>query len=356
MPPVIDPRDRGLLRPLKALGKPKAEASDISFLRRTQYTADDRRAGSDAVARSGSAVPTVKRRKTDNAREEPTQILRTVIKGFDIANSASAYKGPDTGELVRGHAPSAAELEAWRNPTHPSRPSLTMLESYPLVPDLGGAPDDGGYHVFKFTGNPTDAKTYYDRRMEVALLHQNERAPAARSEEQLARLAAHEADPAHHLYPILPSNYDFFLPPDADTASKMQRMLEVDFDPDDEASTYTSRREGAMENDSFRFAHVREYESGHIVDSRRHPYQEVALALHDGDEDGGAPKGAYFYAIHSKMQLKPRRNVNMASQYSTTDEEDKIDVVNVVIRDLNEEELQMRDQHKARLEGETAAS
>jgi len=40
----------------------------------------------------------------------------------------------------------------------------------------------------------------------------------------------------------------------------------------------------------------------------------------------------------------------MSSQLTdTANEEEKIDVVNVTIRDLNEEEMQMRDVHKARL-------
>jgi hypothetical protein len=185
----------------------------------------------------------------------------------------------------------------------------------------------------------------------VALLHQNERAPAeARTEEQMERLAAHEADPVHNPYPLLPSNYDFFLPQDAASAENMRRMLEPDFDPateGDEADLYTARREGAEENDSFRFAHQREYESGHILDCRQHPYQEVALVLNDGD--GERARGAYFYAINSKMQLKPRRNVNL-SQVGAADEDEKIDVVNVSVRDLNEEERQMRDGLRARLE------
>ena len=358
VPPTVHPRDRNLLRPLKTLGKPKNELADISFLRRTQYIGHDNRGPVEQMGRGPAGK--VKRRKTDVSKDDPQTILRSVIKGFDVANPDSTYKGPDTPDAIRGLQPSIAEMDAWKNPKHPSKSHLKKVDSYPLIPDLEAITSDYGFTVFKFSGNPTDTTGRPDPRLESALLRPLEPSAEVVAEYRV-KMAAHQADPANVPGPNLPPmNFEFFLPADDTTASNLKRKFDVYDSENDSPSLYTNVAQETGEVDNFKYLHARAYETGLQQNHRDFPYQEVALALHDpelasqtnGAVDGtgstlgkSRQKAAYYYPVIAKQQLKPRRNMHLAQlglAGRTDEEEEKVDVVEVTVREPDADELEKR--------------
>lgn len=360
MTPAIHPRDRLLLRPLKSLGKSKSEIADISFLRRTQYVAEDR-----ARLEGGGRAPTgqVKRRKVDISKEDPVYILRSTIKGFDVANPESAYTGPDNGTDVRGHTASFAEKEAWKNPKHPSKPNLKVLDSYPILPDLAGLTDDsyGGYAVVKFNGNPTDITNQFDERLETSLLRALEIEPEAMLDYN-QRLTLHKANPDRIPEPTLPTmHYELFLPGNEMTPTNLKRKRDIEDPEKDSSALYTDASKDSQENDCFKFNNVREYETGTQSTSYDAPYQEIALALYDPEiEDLEVPsrlqKAAYFYPVVSRTQLRPRRaaqlaRLGLASQASVEERSEHIDTVNLTFREPDPEEVEIRAQILGSFEG-----
>ena len=363
MTPQPHPRDRALLRPLKSLGQPKSEVGGVSFLRRTQYTAEDsgrRHQEGGSSRKLGGATPR-RRKPADVSSNDPLTLLRTTTKGFDVMNPEDTYKGPDSGENIRGAIPTAAELEAWNNPVHPVKPHLKMVDSYPFIPDLDAFTDDGSYMLVKFSGQPTDITDHYDPRMEAGLLH-----PLELRTEQIVhyhqKSAAHEANPERFPPPPPPAfDYEFFLPHDEITAERYREKIDIDNPSKDDPRLYTNSASGGPYNDSFRFEKVREYETGLQTDNTNSPYQEVAVTLYDSaiKQEYGAElveprqKGAYYYPIGSKVQLKPRRtkflaNAGLASQ--ADDQREKIDVAILEIRESSELEKAKRGGHKAALD------
>ncbi|MCJ1243161.1 hypothetical protein MMC30_000358 [Trapelia coarctata] len=353
--PPVHPRDKNLLRPLKSLGVPKTEAAGVSFLRRTQYTAEDNRRNPDGSSRKLGTAAVKKRKPADVSRNEPINILRDVIKGFDIANPEDIYRGPDGEAGVRGAVPTPAELEAWKNPTHPSKSHLKPVAFYSILPDIDATTDDSGYMVAKFSGLPTDITDHHDPKMDAAFLHPLE-LPADQVAEFQAKAQAYEADPAHNPAPAPPAfDYEFFLPHDDITAENYKLKVNVENPNKDDPKLYTYNSHGGPENDSFRFEKVREYETGLQSANTAFPYQEVALVLHDpAGSSSRLPKGAYYYSVVSKVQLKPRRGTHLAqaglAAGKTDDERQKIDVALVAIREPNDAEVAKRGGHKAERE------
>ena len=374
IPPPIHPKDRRLLRPLKSLGQPKSEVAGVSFLRRTQYTAEDHnRARAEKAGSASAPVESRRKKPNDASKDEPINILRSAIKGFDIANPDDTYKGPDTEHNIRGHAATLAEMEAWKNPQHPTNPKLKLLDSYPILPDLNAITDSVGYMVTKFAGNPSNATDRYDERMDVCLLHPIELSAEQQSDYQ-AKQSAHEADPVHYPAPGLPAfDYEFFLPSMEESTKNIKKMFDVNDPERNDQTLYKGTRKNSSRG-SFRYNNVRLYETGLQSNTSDHQHQEVALALYDpepgkgmtgaeADGSGGLSvrrqKAAYYYPIISKVQLKPRRSKHLAqlgTQAATGtgvgDEVDKIDALDLVIRDLDEIEIAKRASHKAELDGD----
>jgi len=345
------------LRALKSLGVPKTEAAGVSFLRRTQYTAEDHnRRNADGSSRKLGTAAVRKRKPADVSKNDPIIILRDVAKGFDIANPEDIYRGPDSGDNIRGAVPTPAELEAWKNPTHPSKSHLKPVAFYPMLPDLDATTDDSGYMVAKFYGLPTDITDYHDPKMDAAFLHPLE-LPADQVAEYQAKAQAYEADPAHNSPPPAPAfDYEFFLPHDDITTENYKLKVDVENPNKDDSKLYTYNSHGGPENDSFHFDKVREYETGLQSANAAFPYQEVALVLHDpaAESTSRLPKGAYYYSIVSKVQLKPRRGNHLAqaglAAGKTDDQREKIDVALVAIREPNDAEIAKRGGHKAERE------
>ena len=86
-PPTIHPTDKELLKPLSALGKGAGAAGSVSFLRRTEYTSSQgpqqfsSSTGKDLLRLRNDP----KRRRMSMNKDDPLNIIRNVVKGFDIA-------------------------------------------------------------------------------------------------------------------------------------------------------------------------------------------------------------------------------------------------------------------------------
>ncbi|MCJ1391988.1 hypothetical protein MMC18_004855 [Xylographa bjoerkii] len=349
--PPVHPRDRALLRPLKTLGQPKSDLSSVSFLRRTQYVAEDQRRAEAANSRkSQGSAPKPRRKVVDPAKNDDVTVLREAVKGFDIANPEDAYKGPDNQTNIRGAVPTVAENEAWKNPKHPTNHQLKAKVSYPILPDLSGYTDEGGYMVVKLAGQPTDVTDGHDARMDAALLHAVGFAPEALTE-YLAKQAAHEANPDIIPAPKQPGiNYEFFLPEDERTAANVKQKTDVHNPNKDDPELYTHNTKGGAENDSFRYNHVRDYETG-LQNENTDKYQELAIVLNkstkesDGTNKTGSSKAALYYPVVSKSQLKPRRGFGLSAQ--ATDDHETIDRIDLTIREPDEHEAAKRAEFKA---------
>ena len=349
--PPVHPRDKSLLRPLAELGKPALNPAGYSFLRRTEYISTDAKtraeANANAAKTTGKPPAALKARKPiDTSKEDPVSIFRSTIKGFDLANPADAYTGPDTTTIIRGAMPTPAETDAWKRPKHPSKPDVKLLDAYPLKPDLDAVTDSGAYMITKFAGNPTPATEARDIRMDVGLLYPRELAPDT-------------------------YNYELFLPANETATKKVIRKLDVTDEACDDPTLYTDK---APDGSSvFKFDFLRTYESGRGSTRRDQQYREVALALHDPELDrqpmnteytargnGIDPldKGAYYYPVTSKLQLKPRRNRNLvqlglASQ-ATGDEIQKFDGIRLTVREPDEGERAKRATHREHVELESS--
>ncbi|KAL8953940.1 MAG: hypothetical protein Q9222_000227 [Ikaeria aurantiellina] len=373
IPPPVHPRDKNLLRPLSELGKPKYQGGGISFLRRTEYiSSDTARARSEAAPKNTPKSPGPKLRKpVDTSKDDPVNVLRAVVKGFDIAHPNDAYTGPDTKDNVKGLEPTPAETDAWNNPKHPLKSNLRPVDFYPILPDLDAVTDTGNYMVAKFTANPTQTVDKRDPRLDVGMLR-----PMELDEETIAeynaKAAAHATDPAHNPHPGGPPfNYHFFLPTDEATASNLKRKLDVDHPDRDDPELYTAESKDGR--GVFRLEQQRMYETGRatVIDAD-HAYKEVGFALHDPEleTNTGDPaittnghslqrshQAAYYYPILQKVQLKPHRSKNLAqlgmvSRMDNEEDDKKIDALEVIVDDPNDAEKAKRNEHRAVLLGE----
>ena len=355
--PPVHPRDKPLLRPLSEIGKLKYATGGHSFLRRTEYIATGDARTRDNINNRNLTKPSNKKRKqVDTSKDDPVNILRATVKGFDIAHPEDAYTGPDgENNRIRGSEPTPAETEAWKRPRHPTNPELRLLDSYPLLPDFDAIPDSGSYQIVKFAPNPSQATDVRDTRMDVGLLSFMELSPQAQAviaEDYKNKIAAHQADPARNPMPGPTFSYHFFLPQNDEGMRKIKRKLD-----DDELET----DDADAEPEQVRFDHVRIYDTSRSVINADYPYKEIALALHDREmedpvlaSDSGystarSEKAALYYPLGAKVQLKPRRNRNLAQLglAGRTSEEDGeiIDGVYVSFREPDDAETQRREGH-----------
>ena len=363
-PPPVHPRDKALLRPLASLGKPKSVSSGVSFLRRTEYISSEQNRSRFESNTSRNLIKSTgkakKKKQTDASRNDPVNIMRSVVKGFDIAHPEDAYKGPDSGSNIRGAAPTQAEVAAWNKPKHPSKPGLTVVDSYPVLPHLDAFPDAGGYMVTKFSSNPSQASDAYDQRLDVGLLQPLPLRPEIIAEQEAKRLA-HEADPVHHAPAGAPPyDYAYYLPTDEKSVPNIKKKFDINDPQKDDDTLYTDKVKDTQDG-CFQYARVRAYETGTSSTNLDQKYGEIALALHDskegaevmdGTETATLEKGAYYYPIISKSQLKPRRPRNIAQPGRNQEEEEveQVDYLDVTVRDADEDETSARATHRAEIE------
>ena len=338
--PPVHPKDKTLLRPVSELGKPKFSAGGHSFLRRTEYISSDAKARAEAnasAARASAKAPAQRLRKqADASKDDPIYIMRHIVKGFDVLNPGDEYPGPEGETSLKGVQATAAELEAWRRPKHPTSSKRRLVDSYSVKPDLEAFPDTGFYYIFNYTSNPTNSVRAHDTRLDAGLIHPAETLSGG-------------------------TNFELYLPKDAEEVTNIQRQLDTtDPNRDDPALRKTFNKE---EIASSRFDFHRVFDVKREQDMLEKPYKEVGLALHDPELDRRVgpdhkvddhEKAAYYYPIGVKMQFKPRRtkNLELVGLASKTKDESKerYDAWDVVIRDADDNELERRETHREELE------
>lgn len=353
---VLDPADKQLLKPLSALGKASLAGSTVSFLRRTEYTSSQApqhfaNATSNDLHRLRNDPKRQKIQPTVD-KDDPVNILRNIAKGFDVAYPHDAFRGEDSTVNIRGAAPTDAEIKAWSQPKHPSKPDLQLLDSYPLLPDLDALPTNGAYMIMKFISNPLGASETYDHRLDAGILRPlDDPVKMAEHHRKMAEWDSSTLRPQ----PIQEPDYDLYVPSHSTSLRGIKRKFDVN-DPDNEdPELYTEVSEAG--SGMFKYDRIRTYETYNQTGNPDSFYNDsVALALHDPEADVGVipgarkrlSKAAYFYPIVQRTGLRPKRKGTRFAP-SQVDEE-RIDELNVTVGDLAEDFMAIQQQKKADLD------
>lgn len=338
----LHPDDQALLTPLDKIGKTQQKES--SFLRRTEYVSSQ----NPHMYQSSTSKDLLRPKKEDLAKraeaakkDDYLNILRHQMKGFDIANPDTIYRGEDSLSNMRSAPASAEELDAWNNPKHPSDPKLQLVESYPLLPDLDALPSLESYMIIKINSNPINAPGY-DERLDHAILR-----PLVTPEAlALHKQKTEDWDPASGKPAPLPIfDYDYYLPDDPAAVDVLVRALNIK-DPDGNDPEYYTE---ALEDGTkvIKFARKRTYETlNQIGDPNDHFNKQIAIALHDSNGQEGQPKGAYIYPISQRTAIRPKRNIGFSQQ--TQPEIEHIDEINVTVGEMSHSEQTMVKELKAK--------
>ncbi|KAE8339922.1 hypothetical protein BDV24DRAFT_152325 [Aspergillus arachidicola] len=355
-PDPIDPADLPLLMTLDQLKNPAPRNTNVSFLRRTQYISAGLRAP------EGPKVTPMrsKSRQAEKAKsqDDPAYIKKYIQKGFDIAYPDSKHAGEDTPSQIKGHMPTKLEVDAWATPVHPDNPKLKPVGFYPLMPDLQGFPDPGGFVQFKFDKAPIqDVSGKRDRRIDTGILLPS--APEERvCEEHATKVALHKTNPK--LYPDpgpIPWDYDLFLPEKKDSIKKVLASMQI-YNPDrDNEELYT--HEGSDNSKFHRFDRMRTFATSAQTLGGDNKQKDIAVTLFDPSEAkedylSSKQKAAYYYPILGKTRLKPERARTIAqaglAPTRPKTKEDQVDQIQVVVRDPDEMEVYKRSLHRAAID------
>jgi hypothetical protein len=356
-PVPLHPKDRELLRPLNALGKPVASTNAVSFLRRTEYLSSKsmvNRGGNNPLM-SGRNANKNKQGKTTN-KDDPISILRGIVKGFNIANPQDTYTGEDSQKNLRGAPISEQERQAWKEPKHPTKSGLKLLDSYPILPDLDAFPDTGNYVLLKYQTNPSDISTHYDPRLDVALI----RPLTHNADEEAAfaeRTALAKTDPTRPA-PLPEFRYDVLIPENTDSVPAIKRKFDVE-DPSNDSDDLYDYENPESDRRAFRYKRLRQYETylqaGNADDAWN---DSVALMLNDGGSESRLKKGAYLYPIVQKTSIRPVRPKKMGalSRGAGNDEDEEvIHGMEVCVRALNENETERIAGYRDKYDAATAS-
>lgn len=272
-------------------------------------------------------------------RDDPLNIIRNVVKGFDVAYPRDAYKGEENTANIRGAAISDAEAKAWSQPEHPSKPGLKLLDSYPVLPDLEALPSTGCYFVTRFNQGPVQSSSY-DTRLDVAVLRQKQDEQAYEKWRQ--KVEEWKQSSSTDWQPIPEDDYEYFLPLESTSVRDIKRKLDVNDPEHDDEDLYTD--EGPGGERIFKYARLRTYETHKQTGNPQNFYDDsVAIALHDPEEEVGAvpgakqrlQKGAYVYPCIQRTVLRPKRHVGNMALSQAVDEE-RIDEINMTIGEPEE--------------------
>lgn len=350
-PQPIDPADLPLLMTIDQLRNPAPKNANVSFLRRTQHIGVDRGAGSESHA--APVKPQSRNTKKKPTIDDPKHVKKFIQKGFDIAYPQSKHTGEDTDSHIRGLAPTKAEVDAWANPVHPENAKRKPVGFFPVLPDLEGFPDPGGYLQFKFDKAPLAAVGgKRDKRMDVGLL-----APIPPEQricqEHDSKMKLHQKNP--NIYPDpgpLPYDYQLFLPEKQQFANKIHASMDMTNENRDSEDLYT--KEGADGNKFHLYDRVRTYATSSQAFNTEQ--KDLALTLFEPKDGDSRQLAAYYYPILGKTRLKPERartiaQAGLAPTSTQQDErEEQVDQMQVVVRDPNEAEVYKRALTRLRID------
>jgi RNA polymerase II-associated factor 1 len=374
-PPPVDARDRPLLKPLSSLGKSTSVTGSVSFLRRTEYITSHRNEKIDGagILRPNSNPKTPSRRTqapkaSEPEKKDPEAMLRAIEKSFNLAYPQDAYTGPDSKQHIRGAEIAKAEKDAWERPQHPTKPGVTLLDSYPLIPDLDAFPDGGSYLMLKYQTNPVPSTTTYDTRLDSMILYPIDQSADRKAEFEAAK-EAWRLDPGDNKpEPTEIADFIAFLPESTDDLPNLKRKFSVyDADNDSHDLYPYSASDAQFDEPHFKLNRLRAYETYQQTggpDSLWH--DSIAIALHDadpktrdrGNQNPRAPKrqkAAYMYPIVHKTLLRSRRaaaplgtNLGMRrviqQQQQQQDDESLLDQIELRIGEPNEKEARMMNE------------
>lgn len=334
--------------------------SGVTFLRKTEHT----NAGNSVLntkpsqRRQNQTDARQPKEKKDAPSDDPRTILRHIVKGFNLAYPQDAYRGQDTADEVRGAEPSGAERDAWERPRNPLRADLSVVDSYPLLPDLDAVPDLGAYVMVKFSGNPGERENRYDKRLDAAMLR-----PLAASEEATIRyreqLAEWNLAPGNGPKPELMDSFELFIPENDDSVRGIKRKLDVTDPENDDSLLYDADGESGR---CFKLKRVRKFETHNKSTPDDAWNDSVAIALHDPETFVGTvpgaktrlQKGAYVYPIMVKFMVRAARpvtiNAMMANSQLRVEEEEKVDAVELRVVAQTDEFKEMVATKKAEWE------
>ena len=341
----LHPADKALLKPLSTIGKTAVTAGAVSFLRRSEHTA----AGGVQIFLGGTSKNLLRhndddRKRKDQAKskEDPLNIIRNIVKGFNIAYPKDEYKGEENTTSIRGAPASHAEHADWNKPQHPTKKMLTLVDSYPVLPDLDALPSSGCYQMIKLASNPAAGSGAYDERLDVAMLRVREDASVMAKWQQ----KRDEWDPATSTKPEpLPElDYDYYLPAEGSGVAGIKRKFDThdtEAAQDDDLYTHDTG-EGAR---AFKFTRLRTYETQNQTGNPNNLYDDtIALALHDPEalalssrssEPSRLPKGAFMYPLLSRTVLRPKRKLGATALHVQQDDE-RVDEINLVATEIDD--------------------
>ncbi|KAJ5790826.1 uncharacterized protein N7518_007837 [Penicillium psychrosexuale] len=357
-PQPMDPADLPLLMTIEQLRNPAPRNTNVSFLRRTQHIGVDRSGGDGSRPAPIKTQPRIAK-KGKPPVDDPKHVKKFIQKGFDIAYPKSKHVGEDTDSHIRGLPPTKAELDAWANPVHPDNPKLKPVGFFPVMPDLEGFPDPGGYLQFKFDKAPlTAVGGKRDKRMDVGIL--TPVAPEQRiCQEHESKLNLHLTNPVLYAHPgPVPYDYQLFLPEKPQSVKNIDASMNLSNPNRDSEDLYTN--ESAEGTKFHRYDRIRTYATSAQVFNT--DQKDIALTLFKPKDGDTRQLAAYYYPISGKARLKPERARTIAqaglAPTSTQQEEteERIDQMQVVMRDPNEAEIYKRALTRLRVDPKFASN
>ncbi|QKX60685.1 uncharacterized protein TRUGW13939_07831 [Talaromyces rugulosus] len=356
--PPPDPRDLPFLIPLDQLKNPSVKNSNVSFLRRTQYIAAEQRGPGGFKSAPGRPKPRLAD-KTKLTNDDPLYIKKYIMKGFDIAYPQSKHTGEDSAERIKGQPAQKPELDAWAKPVHPDNPKLKPVGFFPVLPDLQGYPDPGGFVQFKFDKKPLLAASgKRDERIDVGLLYPSA-PPDEVLEEHEAKAKLHKTNPKLYKDPgPIPWDYDLFVPENKNS-TKIKQSLDP-LNPDRNNEELYTHDDG--ESKYHRYDRLRTYSTKAQQLNQEQKQRDIALTLFDPAQSSkssaeGTTKAAYYYPILGKMRLAPERarkiaRAGLAPSRAESSREDQADQIHVTARDPDEAEIYKRSLHRGNVDPE----
>ncbi|KAF9874154.1 hypothetical protein CkaCkLH20_08526 [Colletotrichum karsti] len=314
-PPPVHPHDRPLLRPLSTLGRAKSNAeASVSFLRRTEYISSVMPRKGGAGAAGAFINPKLKRpekrRSPEPDKDSPAAIRRKIEKSFESAERFIS------------------------NPSrhrHPSKPNVSLVSSYPLLPDPDALPDSGAYVTVKLLTNPIASGNKYDRRLLSGLLRPLDRS-ADENEAYQAALEAHERDPARFPKPKNLMDYSFFLPATTKTGDNFRAKFDPENPDHDDDALYTNKSQGS--DGFFTFHRLRAYETTKEVElDHNTKYDEELILAFNDEPSAGKQKAAYYYPVIQRTTIRPQRAKNIARTITQEEDVQAVSEVEVSICD-----------------------
>jgi RNA polymerase II-associated factor 1 len=156
---------------------------------------------------------------------------------------------------------------------------------------------------------------------------------------------AHKADPTMPK-PLPEWDYDLFLAEHEGSVRGIKRKFDPNDAQNDDPSLYDTEADGES---CFQFQRIREYETYQQAGDADNSYGDtVALALHDSSDR--LEKGAYFYPIKQRTNLRPKRKTPGVLEEGRVEH---VDVLHVNVRDPDSDEATMRSNIQATLDPTT---